>query len=186
MGHWSPHLMVTTMSASSASSRVSSWGRRSVRSTPSSWHCSDDFWVDLLRGCGAGGGRLLGLLSPAESEELSRAPRRTHRAGTPHLLSLSNLGATVRERTRAASASRRGRCAKHSNTHWPSEGGRRWPIKSVNEPLLPIAGRHGRHQHVLGYGQDKAEKSISGPRVVPANCGMGALGVPAGRVASAA
>ena len=38
----------------------------------------------------------------------------------------------------------------------------------------------------LAYGQDKAEKSISRLEWFAANCGMGAIGVPAGRVASAA
>ena len=48
-----------------------------------------------------------------------------------------------------ASALPRGCCVNRSNSHWPSEGGRRCAITSVNEPLLPIAGRHGCHQQLL-------------------------------------
>ena len=44
-----------------------------------------------------------------------------------------------------------GCCVNHSDTHWPSERGRRRPITDVNEPLLPIAGRHACHQHVLSH-----------------------------------
>jgi hypothetical protein len=45
----------------------------------------------------------------------------------------------------------RGCCVNHSNTHWPSEGGRRCPIARLSEPLLPLPGRHWCHQQVLSH-----------------------------------
>ena len=62
-------------------------------------------------------------------------------------------GAGAATSSAPAPAARRGCCAKHSNTHWPSEGGRRCPITPVKAPLLPIAGLHGHRQHVLSTDQ---------------------------------
>jgi hypothetical protein len=50
--------------------------------------------------------------------------------------------------------------------------------------LSPLHSSGSRQRERKGYGQHKAEKSISGLEWFAANCGMGALGLPAGRVAS--
>ena len=111
---------------------------RCARFADASWCICTYTWMCVLRATTASSKSLRSCFRP----EAGASRWRGNADALPGI-------ASTRLDTQLAAGSDGGCCVNHSNTHCASEGGRRWPIKPLAEPLLPIAGRLGCHHQVL-------------------------------------